>query len=46
MNIITSSHNSQPVNKGFCVDVSRGRALVHGSFFARNPVFDVRFIGR
>lgn len=44
MNIITSSHNSQPVNKGFRVDVSRGslNSRVSSEWFSRPD--DERFL--
>lgn len=44
MNIITSSHNSQPVNKGFCVDISRGVNIdrVSSEWFSRPD--DERFL--
>ncbi|EXL02364.1 MULTISPECIES: hypothetical protein [Brucella] len=44
MNIITSSHNSQPVNKGFRVDVSRGslNSCVSSEWFSRPD--DERFL--
>ncbi|KAB2715165.1 DUF932 domain-containing protein [Brucella intermedia] len=44
MNIITSSHNSQPVNKGFRVDISRGVNIdrVSSEWFSRPD--DERFL--
>ncbi|AMD60362.1 hypothetical protein AWN88_19430 [Agrobacterium tumefaciens] len=44
MNVITSSHNSQPINKGFRVDISRGVNIdrVSSEWFSRPD--DERFL--